>query len=363
MTKRYFICPLLPDDKIGSLHGSIAANNFCKNLISGGVFFDIFPYFPKGRIGKDCLRYDDERVGVFLDAKCRSSLFFSKIAFVCENIKMFKHIEKGSAVWFYNLPYTIMLLFIFLKVFKPSVKCNLIMLDFTPSQKGIRRIIDKLGLIFINKMDGMIKLADSPLFTVQNSTCLPGVVPNSAVKWPEIDKVARSFLLSGILTEEISMLAMVLDTFSKLPDCELHITGSKGNDELLKQYANEYPNIHWHGQLPFNKYLELLHSVTFQLSTRNPQMAENQCNFPSKIMEALHHNRIVISTIPYPQLGNVKYFSVSQDKEDFLNGIKEIAYMHNDTLLTYANQGKLVSKLFGVNVWNDAILKIEKEAL
>lgn len=361
MTKRYFICPLLPDDQIGNLCGSIAANNFCKNLISGGAFTDVFPYFPKGRIERDIPRYDDERVSTFLDKKCRSSLFLCKIAFVRENIKLFRHIKKGSSVWFYNLPYIIILLFILLKVFKTSVKCNLIMLDFTPSQRGIRKIIDKFGLICINRFDGMIKLSDSPLFTVKNSTCLPGIVPNLAVKWPEIDKVKRSFLLSGALSEEISMLSMVLDAFSKLPDCELHITGSKGNEDLLQEYANTFSNIHWHGQLPFKDYLNLLHSVSFQLSTRDIQFPENQCNFPSKIIEALYHNRIVISTIQYPQLNGVKYFTVSSTEEDFWGNIKRIVGLTQSDLLSYANQGELVSNMYNVKVWNKAIEKIESK--
>lgn len=361
MTKRYFICPLLPENQLKNLNGSIAANNFCRNLIGGGAFTDIFPYMPIGKINRDNLKYDDKRVVVFLNAKCRSHSFFRKLAFICENIALFKQIEKKSSVWFYNLPYTVILSFVLLRLFKPSVKCNLVMLDFTPGRKGFHKIIDRIEIGCINKMDSMIKLSNSPLFTVTNSVCLPGVVPIINKEYPEIKVVKRNFLLSGILSEEISMLTVVLDTFSKLPDCELHITGSKGNEDLLKQYAERYANIHWHGQLPFNEYLELLHSVTFQLSTRDPQMPENQCNFPSKIMEALHHNRIIISTIYYPQLEGVRYFTVNPTKEDFFNEIKKIADLHNDTLLKYANQGELVSRMFNVKVWNDAMKKLEKQ--
>lgn len=358
---RYFICPLLPQQKIQELRGSVAANNFCCNLISGNAFTHILPYFTTGKINNDSLKYNESNVKVCCNVKWRNNVFLGKIAFVSENIMMFKQIQKNSSVWFYNLPHTIILLFILLKLFKPSVKCNLIMLDFTPGRKGSRKIIDRIEIDCINKMDGMIKLSNSPLFTVSNSVCLPGVVSIIDKEYPEIKVAKRNFLLSGILSEEISMLTVVLDTFSKLPDCELHITGSKGNEDLLKQYVERYANIHWHGQLPFNEYVDLLHSVTFQLSTRNPQMPENQCNFPSKIIEALHHNRIIISTIYYPQLEEVKYFTVNPAKENFLNDIKKIVNSPNDTLLKYANQGVLVSRLFSVKVWNDAMEKIEKE--
>ena len=166
--------------------------------------------------------------------------------------------------------------------------------------------------------------------------------------------------MSGVLSEEIAMLSMVLDVFSKLPDCELHITGSKGNEELLKQYADRYVNIHWHGQLPFKDYLELLHSVTFQLSTRNPQMPENQCNFPSKIIEALHHNRIIISTIEYPQLDRVKYFTVNPEKEKFYGEIKDISNLPEEKLLRYANQRVVIENFFSKMVWLNAMVRIEK---
>lgn len=209
-------------------------------------------------------------------------------------------------------------------------------------------------------MYGMIKLADSSLFTVANSVCLPGVVPISNAKWPEIKNVKKTFLLSGVLTEEIAMLSTVLDTFAKLSDCELHITGSKGNEQMLNQYAAKYTNIHWHGQLPFIDYLELLHTISFQLSMRDTRFPENQCNFPSKIMEALHHNRIIISTIHYPQLEGVKYFTVNPAKETLAHDIKAITNLQEAVLLSYANQSELVSNRFSVKVWNNAMTRIEK---
>lgn len=156
------------------------------------------------------------------------------------------------------------------------------------------------------------------------------------------------------------MLSMVLDVFSKLSEYELHITGIKGNELMLQQYANNHSNIHWHGQLPFNVYMELLHHITFQLSTRDINFPENQCNFPSKIIEALFHNRIIISTIHYPQIEGMKYFTVKPTKEEFHNGIRAIADLSDEELLRYANQGNVVERLFGVEVWNQAMAKIEE---
>ena len=236
---------------------------------------------------------------------------------------------------------------------------NVIVLDFTPVNRGFG--LNQIYLKLINWAHGRICLANASLFRKQNSTILPGVIPQGNEKLPEIKKVKSTFLLSGALSEEISMLPMVLDAFSKLPDCELHITGNKGNEVLLQEYVNKYSNIHWHGQLPFKDYLELLHDVSFQLSTRDIRFPENQCNFPSKIIEALYHNRIVISTIQYPQLNGVKYFTVSPVKKDFRDDIKRIVSLSQTDLLSYANQGDLVSSMYSVEVWNTAMEKIENE--
>ena len=111
---------------------------------------------------------------------------------------------------------------------------------------------------------------------------------------------------------------------------------------------------------PFNVYMELLHHITFQLSTRDINFPENQCNFPSKIIEALFHNRIIISTIHYPQIEGMKYFTVKPTKEEFHNGIRAIADLSDEELLRYANQGNVVERLFGVEVWNQAMAKIEE---
>ena len=101
--------------------------------------------------------------------------------------------------------------------------------------------------------------------------------------------------------------------------------------------------------------------MSFQLSTRDIRFPENQCNFPSKIIEALYHNRIVISTIQYSQLDGVKYFTVIPVENDFRDNIKRIVGLTQSDLLSYANQGELVSSMYSVKVWDKAMKKIESE--
>lgn len=358
MKYRIFWTCVLPEHLIARHGLSFAACNFSLNLMSGGMFDKVYsslPLYVGGEMQPEAFK--DQRFELIYDRwRCKRGLW-QKLATFKEQIVIFREIPKKASIWFYNMNTLNALLFLLLKLFKPSVQLNVIVLDFTPATKGFE--LKKFYLKLINWAHGRICLADSGLFCKKNSTILPGVVKRSGMKFPKITAANKSFLLSGVLSEKISMLSMVLDVFLKLPNCELHITGNKGNEKLLKQYADRCANIHWHGQLPFEDYMELLHGITFQLSTRDARFPENQCNFPSKIIEALHHNRIVVSTIEYPQLENVKYFTVNPDKNRFYNEIKKISNLPEEELLSYANQSEKIENFFGTTVWQNAMARIE----
>ena len=106
--------------------------------------------------------------------------------------------------------------------------------------------------------------------------------------------------------------------------------------------------------------LRILHDTPFLLSTRDPRYPENQCNFPSKVIEALLHNRIIVSTIHYPQLDGIKYFEVGTDIEEFIKDIRAISGTADEVLIKYANQSSIVKEKFNVRVWNEWMKKIEE---
>lgn len=358
MRQRIFWTCVLPEHLI-AVHGlSFAACNFSFSLMSGGVFDKVYssmPIYVGGEMQPEA--FTDRRFTLEYDRWRKKRGICRKLATFKEQYAIFRHIPNGSSVWFYNLNTLNALLFLLLKWFKSSVQLNVIVLDFTPVVKGFG--LNQIYLRLINRAHGRICLASSELFCKENSVVLPGVVPSSDEKYPEIKNIKKSFLLSGALSEEISMLPTVLEVFSEMPDCELYITGSRGDEQLIQQYSGKYANIHWYGQLHFKDYLELLHDITFQLSTRDIRYPENQCNFPSKIIEALLHNRIVISTIEYPQLEGVRYITVNPSKEGLLNGIKAVTRLMEKDILSYANQGDFVRQRFSCNVWKDYMIRIE----
>lgn len=353
---RIFQTFILPDNLVAKHNLSFAAANFSRNLMSGGMFDKIYSLIPvnvRGNLG------DTDETGyeiVYSNWRKKGGIL-GKLAIVVEQLKVFKNVSKKDSIWFYNINFLNSFLFIFLKCFKPSVKLNVIVLDFTPPANW--KAQNYWFLKLINSADSAIYLAPNDSYKVKKATVLPGVVPPSGETNPRINHPQKEFLLSGVINEDIAMTSAVLKAFSRNKDCILHITGRvMENEELIKEYSNKYDNIIYHGSIPFDEYLSLLHKVTFQLSTRNPKAPENQFNFPSKIIEALLHNRIVVSTISYPQLEGIEYLYI--DHNNMEKDIEHFALLSSEQLLKYANQEEKVRNLFGTSKWTEVINELEK---
>ena len=350
---RYFITHIAPKEKILEYKVSSAACNFCYNLISGGMFDKVYSILPAYVAGKK--EFTNNEGVEYIYSTFRSKGFLRKFAPIAENFKIFSKIEKGSSVWLYNMSLFNVWLVLLLRWFKPLVKVNVIVLDFTPGNKHYKFFLKQ-----INKCHGRILLANSPLFNKNNSVVLPGVTPDIDVQYPQITELKKEFLISGVLGENISMMSMLLEAFGKMPHLTLHITGVIDNDSRIKETVGKHKNIIYHGCVPYDEYLGILHRTPFLLSTRNPEYPENQCNFPSKIIEALLHNRIIVSTLHYEQLNGINYFEVPAEADGFIKAIEHIANIDDKELKCYANQSQFVKEMFNTNVWNKTICKIEE---
>ena len=347
--QRIFVTHIVPKNLILKYHLSIAACNFSYNLIEGNLFdrvYSILPTFVKGEI---------EPFENLVYSKFRENRFLFRLAPIAENLSLFYKIPRKASVWYYNCTILNAFLIVLLKLFKPNVRQNLIVLDYTPSRKPLERFF----LWLANRMNGTIRLANSPLFTCRNSVCLPGVVPFHVAEQPKITTIAKTFLISGVLGDNIAMLPMLLEAFSKMPEMQLHITGKAPDMVLLNRYTQQCNNIIYHGLVEYEEYLRILHDTTFLLSTRNPAALENQCNFPSKIIEGLLHNRIIVSTIHYKQLDNIYYFEVPTTEDRFIKSLYQIIQMPQTELMKYANQAEKVIQRFNTDVWKTSMQKIE----
>ena len=355
---RIFQTFILPDNLVANYKLSFAAANFSRNLQGGKGFDKCYSLIPINVTGKLHSVKETGYEVIYSNWRLKGGIL-SKLAIFKEQVFLFTQINRGDSLWLYNLNAINALLFVLVKFFKPSVKLNVIVLDFTPAKSWKEQNYWYLKLI--NKSDGTICLAHSGLFKCKNSAVLPGVVPATAGYEPLIECPNNKYLLSGVLYEQIAQISMVLNAFSEMPQCELHITGKTDNEEIIQEYASRFSNIRWHGVIPYDEYLALLHKCTFVLSTRDPECPENQCNFPSKIIEALLHNRIVISTIEYRQLNGINYLFAPSEARSFMQFVENLFPKDKDSLLKYANQGKMMSKLFSTKVWNETMGRIENQ--
>ena len=358
--KRIFVTHLLPRPLIAQHGLSFAANNFSCNLISGGGFdqvFSLMPLFVGGRLSESA--FAEEQFKLIYQQSLRGNGWLGRhLASLCEQWQIFRQIPSGASVWFYNLTIHNAFLFLLLKIFQRQTQINFIVLDLTPPFYMFSK--NRLFLKLINGAHGRICLSHSELFKRNHSVVLPGVIGIDVNDISPLTKRNNSFLLCGVMNESISQTSIVLRSFAQLPQCELHITGMPDDEDSVKDYAARYPNIIYHGILTSEDYLKLLHRITFVLSTRDPNSPENQCNFPSKILEALFYNRVVISTMKYPQLEGINYFEVPSEMGSFRDSIEQIVQKEYEELAGYMNQSELIYKRFNAGVWNEKMDKIEE---
>lgn len=352
---RIFVGHMAPVDVAKDLGVSIAASNFSINLLTGGAFdraYSILPPFVRGKQPKSRRQAKLFHIEYSLLRRLPKSLSF--VAPLVEQCRLFFKVPRNAHVWFYNLTSLNHYLIKALRLFKPSVKVYVIVLDFTPGKKNEQRVLNT-----INAADGRISLSNYHGISKANFLCLPGVVPATQDVAPIKHHTSPTFLLSGQLSENISLISNVVKAFANIPEATLYVTGMN-LPEGMAEVMGRYDNIHYLGLISMDEYFNLLHEkVTFQLSTRDTRSAENQCNFPSKVIEALLHNLAVVSTIEYPQIAGINYLKIGSDVDAMTRDIEAITKMTEEEIGRYVNQGNLVRERFSTEVWTDAIQRIE----
>ena len=98
----------------------------------------------------------------------------------------------------------------------------------------------------------------------------------------------KSIFYSGTLAKRYGVMTLV-NSFIKadLKDYVLEICGmGDSKDEIIK-LASLYPNIHYYGQLPREKVLQIQRAATLLVNPRTPEGEFTKYSFPSKVMEYL----------------------------------------------------------------------------
>jgi glycosyltransferase involved in cell wall biosynthesis len=186
-----------------------------------------------------------------------------------------------------------------------------------------------------------------------------GVIPLYKIKENVVSPHDRlCFLFSGAITNHTGF-PMAFNVFKSLPDVDLFVSGF-GN--ISGYNIEDYPNIHYLGYLDYDEYLKLYDKVDVCLSLRDPDFPENANNFPSKILEYFSYNKIVISTINYPELAGFRYVK-SEYKEDALCEIvMELSSGNKQDLIELSDNREALKLNFSVESWMESFNKIELNA-
>lgn len=352
---RIFIGHFVNPEKAHELNISVAASNFSDNLVNSGIFdkaYSILPAFVKRVNAPQTL--SSTKFSIIYSRFRELPKPLNRIAPIFEQVILLNKIPRYSSVWLYNITPLNRLFIKMVRILKPSVKIFPIILDYTPTSSSAAK-----ELRIINRAAGRISLSNYRNILKINYRCLPGIVPDHT-EYPEIATTPPVFILSGVLLEQISSLSKVVETFKMLPEATLYITGDISTRPEMIDKIQEVPNIHLLGNISKHDFINLLDKVTFVLSSRDTSYPENQCNFPSKIIEGIMHNRIIVSTISYPQLSDIKYFKIGCNVASMTKDITKIVSMPQTTLLEYANQSIRAKDLFSSNIWKEQIVEIER---
>lgn len=89
--------------------------------------------------------------------------------------------------------------------------------------------------------------------------------------------------------------------------------------------------------MKYEDYLCLLDSATICLNLRNPNLPENNNNFPSKVLDYFSKGKIVLSTISYPEIKGANYILSEYNEAAITKSIQDIINMDINELLKYSD--------------------------
>jgi len=355
---RVLIASIATDSLITKHNLSQAGINFCKNFYSVGCFDKIVsPAFlsVKSNIG-DEVQKEFSYVKYIENIIHPRNYILKIINLIIINILVaFKSISFDQ-IWYYNLHSANAISYIILKfIFRKKV---FILVADRSTPKG-KLSISYVIQVLINKSNGVISLSSRTNLKLNNIKYLPGIINCNSIDTNINDELfeKRKYLFSGTICKETGIY-LAIDAFIKLPTEHLYISGSYKDDNILR-LIEKYNNIHYLGYLSFDNYNDMLKSVFCCLSLRDPSVPENINNFPSKILEYINMNKLVISTIYYPELRDLKYILSDFNSGNLVNIITNIKENQIFYINNYLMQSNKLREYFSNESWFDSIVQIE----
>lgn len=346
---RTFITNCVPPTDIIRLMASQAANNFCFNLVENNCFDKAFSILPISyRINNI-----DDKTFIYYSNKGNGTL--SKLLSQLKNsIDLANRTKDSDVIWFYNISKTSMLVYILLRYIYRK-KVLVILADHTPGNKKIsyQNFLEWL----IRRSFGILSLSSRTTIRHENFAVLPGIIPKSQINYTKkVFNQSLKFLFSGTLSP-VTGFEMALKVFSKISNAELYISG---NGNFPKEYMR-FNNIHFMGLMDYEEYKKMYDKVDICLNFRNPYLLENQNNFPSKVLEYFSNNKVVISTVDYPEIKGAKYIVCKYDEDALIEVINKLLSQSFKNLEQYTDNTDFIKDNLSEDVWKKTFNLLEND--
>ena len=340
------VANLVPQELCSQLAVSEASTIFCWNMINGGCFDNTIGIVqttipqPLHLTNTDSVNFVQTR---FFKHKGLGRLLNN----IVDSFRVVNRARRYQDIWYYNVEWTQILSFILLRMM--GKRLYVIVADFTPPKRYFS-LASLVEYIFTHSK-GIISLSSRTTFRHPNQTSIAGIISSEILEERKKTPTPKKhlFLFSGGL-EPIHGINLAIDAFKDVPEAELIITGKK-----LKRDVSEYKNIHFKGYLSREEYEKLFKEVTSCISFRDPSYPENLNNFPSKIIEYMSYNKLILSTIQYPELEGLDYEYVEFDVDAVKEHLQKIM---EEPPLNYEQSAKLHDK-FSIERWKETFLMIE----
>jgi glycosyltransferase involved in cell wall biosynthesis len=349
---RLFITQVVPNEFVRKYNVSQAGTMFCFDLIDNNCFDNALSLIPANideYIKDKCLHNNVTFIQV-------NRKFFLKIfSNFIENIIIVIKSLKYKTIWYYNItPSNFISAFILRYLFFKQVYA--IIADYTPSKSRFN--LNNILKFIIEHLKGIITLSQRGVINHKNNITIAGVLPTSKIDNISAKRVNvnNKFLFSGVLSKQKG-IDKAIEIFSEIPEAELIISG-RGDFDVENAIKN-FNNIKYLGFLTQQEYKRVLSEVTFCLNFRNPSYPENENDFPSKVLEYFSYNKVVISTIKYPELYSFNYFYTPFDNEKITKLVKRILNLSEEKLNKYNSHTDKLKESFSEKIWKSTLLKIE----
>jgi len=97
----------------------------------------------------------------------------------------------------------------------------------------------------------------------------------------------------GLFQKERGLLE-VISLLNRHPEWTLDMAGFGGDEEAIYKACKDIPNIHWHGQVDYDKALHLSSQADVLFATYDPSIPNHRYSSPNKLFEAMMLGKPII---------------------------------------------------------------------